>query len=69
MHVCINIFCNNRLEEGKGGLIGSHSYWISWKEKKYRMQNCVSFRMDNETEQSFLNYRSPHLSVQNAPNG
>ena len=29
----------------------------------------VQFRIDNETEQIFLNYRSPQLSVQNAPNG
>ena len=33
MHLCINILCNNVLEEDEGGLIGSHFYWIPKKEK------------------------------------
>ena len=27
--------------------------------KKSQIQNCVSFRMDNETKKIFLKYRSP----------
>ena len=68
MHICIIIFCNNELKKGKGGLIGSYFYWISQKGGDYWMQNFVLFRIYNETKQNFLNYQSPHLSVQNAPN-
>ena len=39
------------------------------RSKKSWVQNFVQFIMDNETEQRFLNYWSPHLSVQDALNG
>ena len=32
MHICINILFSNGLEEFKGGLIGSHFYWVSYKD-------------------------------------
>ena len=56
------ILCNDVLNEGKIYLIGSQLHWILQKEKNYLMQNCVSFRMENDTKQDLLNSRHGYQS-------